>query len=90
MSGTTTESPVSTARSPLEVNGKTVSGGYDVNPRRGYICLEAEGTEIDFKNLIIKELPASNSPLAEVANDAVGFTSLFNGLDLTGWKTRTC
>lgn len=71
----------------LEVNGKKVSGGYDVNPRRGYICLEAEGTEIDFKNLIIKELPASNSPLAEVANDAVGFTSLFNGLDLKGWKT---
>ena len=72
----------------LEVNGKKVSGGYDVNPRRGYICLEAEGTEIDFKNIIIKELPASNSPLAEVANDAVGFTSLFNGLDLTGWNTQ--
>ena len=70
----------------LEVNGGQVSGGYDVNPRNGYICLEAEGSPADFRNLRIKELPSSNSPLAEVANDAVGFTTLFNGIDLDGWK----
>jgi hypothetical protein len=70
----------------LEVNGKKVSGGYDINPRKGYICLEAEGSPADFRDLIIKELPSSNSPLAEVANDAVGFRTLFNGLDLKGWK----
>jgi hypothetical protein len=70
----------------LAVNGEEVSGGYDVNPRKGYICLEAEGSKVDFRNLRIKELPPSNSPLAEVANDAAGFKTLFNGLDLTGWK----
>ncbi|MCH2141312.1 MAG: DUF1080 domain-containing protein, partial [Phycisphaerales bacterium] len=70
----------------LEVNGVEVSGGYDINPRKGFICLEAEGSPADFRNIRIKELPASNSPLAEVANDATGFTTLFNGLDLDGWK----
>ena len=73
-------------RITLAVNGKVVSGGYDVNPRVGYICLEAEGSPIDFRNLRIQELPASNSPLAEVANDAREFRSLFNGLDLQGWR----
>lgn len=73
-------------RITLAVNGKVVSGGYDVNPRVGYICLEAEGSPIDFRNLRIHELPSSNSPLAMVANDAVGFRSLFNGLDLEGWR----
>ena len=71
----------------LEVNGGKVSGGYDINPRKGYICLEAEGSPADFRNLLVKELPSSNSPLAEVANDAVGFTTLFNGLDLEGWRS---
>jgi hypothetical protein len=70
----------------LEVNGGKVSGGYDINPRKGYICLEAEGSPADFRDIIIRELPSSNSPLAEVANDAVGFTTLFNGLDLDGWS----
>ena len=73
-------------RITLAVNGKVVSGGYDVNPRKGFICLEAEGSPIDFKDLIIKELPPSNSSLAEVANDAEGYVTLFNGLDLSGWR----
>lgn len=70
----------------LEVNGEEVSGGYDINPRKGYICLEAEGSEVDFRNLRIKELPSSTPPPVGVANEAVGFKMLFNGLDLAGWK----
>ncbi|MDP7070742.1 MAG: DUF1080 domain-containing protein [Phycisphaerales bacterium] len=70
----------------LAVNGKVVSGGYDCNPRRGYICLEAEGSPIDFRNLRIQELPEAPSPFAADANDAAGFRPLFNGLDFTGWK----
>ncbi|MEE2908068.1 MAG: DUF1080 domain-containing protein [Planctomycetota bacterium] len=70
----------------LAVNGKVVSGGYDCNPRRGYICLEAEGSAIDFRNIIIKRLPVEASPWAESANEATGFRPLFNGLNLKGWK----
>ena len=37
----------------LEVNGKEVSGGTKCKPRKGYICLESEGSECHFKNLRI-------------------------------------
>ena len=57
----------------LEVNGKKVSGGFDCNPRRGYICLEAEGSPIDFRNLRIKELPTEAGPWADSSNMATGF-----------------
>lgn len=70
----------------LAVNGKVVSGGYDCNPRKGYICLESEGTPVDFRNLRIKELPEEPAPWAKDANDAEGFRPLFNGLDFAGWK----
>jgi hypothetical protein len=41
----------------LWVNGEEVSGGKDCDPRRGYLCLEAEGAPIDFRNLRIRVLP---------------------------------
>jgi hypothetical protein len=70
----------------LAVNGKVVTRGYDFNPRKGYICLESEGSEIHFRNIRIKELPGSNPPPEMVAKKAEGFRSLYNGLDLRGWK----
>lgn len=41
----------------LWVNGEEVSGGNGCEPRRGYLCLEAEGSPIEFKNIRIRELP---------------------------------
>ena len=41
----------------LWVNGEEVSGGNGCDPRVGYICLESEGSPIDFKNIRIRELP---------------------------------
>ncbi len=41
----------------LWVNGEEVSGGTSCNPAEGYLCLESEGSPIDFKNLRIRELP---------------------------------
>jgi len=70
----------------LAVNGKVVSGGSNCVPRKGYICLESEGSECHFRNLRIKELPSSNPPASEVAEEDQGFVSLYNGLDLRGWK----
>jgi len=41
----------------LWVNGEEVSGGNGAEPRTGYLCLEAEGSPIEFKNIRIRELP---------------------------------
>ena len=41
----------------LWVNGEEVSGGRDCNPSEGYLCLEAEGSPIHFRNIRIRELP---------------------------------
>jgi hypothetical protein len=70
----------------LAVNGKIVTRGYHLNPRKGYICLESEGSEVHFRNIRIHELPGSNPPVDVVAEIDRGFRSLYNGLDLRGWK----
>jgi hypothetical protein len=70
----------------LAVNGKVVTRGSDAKPKKGYICLESEGSEIHFRNIRIHELPGSNPSGDEVAKKDVGFRSLYNGLDLRGWK----
>jgi hypothetical protein len=57
------------------------------SPRKGYLALESEGAECHFKNIRIKELPSTNPKPEEVAQKDEGFQSLFNALDLTGWKT---
>ena len=41
----------------LWVNGEEVSGGNNCEPRTGYLCLESEGSPVEFKNLRIRELP---------------------------------
>jgi len=39
------------------VNGEEVSGGTNVRPAAGYLCLESEGAPIEFRQLRIRELP---------------------------------
>ena len=41
----------------LWVNGEEVSGGTDINPRTGFLCLESEGSPIEFRNLKIRIVP---------------------------------
>ncbi len=71
----------------LAVNGKEVSGGYDISPRKGYICLESEGGLVHWRNIRVKELPPSKTPLKpeQIAKLDEGFISLYNGVDFTGW-----
>ena len=61
----------------LAVNGKEVSGGYDITPRKGYIHLESEGGRVLYRNLRIKELPSA-ATLApdQIAQADEGFVSL--------------
>ncbi|MFN0195595.1 MAG: DUF1080 domain-containing protein [Planctomycetaceae bacterium] len=41
----------------LWVNGEEVSGGNNCTPNTGYMCLESEGSPVQFRNLRIRELP---------------------------------
>jgi hypothetical protein len=72
----------------LAVNGKVVSGVSKATPRKGYLALEAEGSECRFKNIKIKELPSSNPKTDEVAIEAGNWERLFNRKDLSGWKVE--
>lgn len=71
----------------LAVNGKVVTRGHDCRPRKGYICLESEGSEIQFRNLRIAELPPSVPALNadQTASADEGFRPIFGG-DFSGWK----
>ena len=72
----------------LEVNGAEVSGGSGATPRKGYLCLESEGSEVRFRNLRIAELPAAEPPLPpeQVAQLATGMKTLYDGVSLRGWR----
>ena len=73
----------------LHVNGKEVSGGEDCVWRKGYIGLESEGSPTEWRNLRIKELPASGATTEQSAPDAQGHRPLYNGADLRGWNCKT-
>jgi hypothetical protein len=72
----------------LEVNGAKVSGGQQASPRKGYICLESEGSEVHFRNLVIRELPPASPPLEPrlVARAAGALRPIYTGRDLSGWE----
>ncbi len=71
----------------LSVNGKEVSGGSDCNWRKGYIALESEGSRVEFRNIRIQELPSTDVPPDQSAPEETDWTSLYNGVDLRGWKS---
>jgi hypothetical protein len=41
----------------LWVNGEEVSGGTDIKPAWGYLCLESEGAPVQFRDLRVRLLP---------------------------------
>ncbi len=41
----------------MAINGKFVNGVSRASVRKGYLCLESEGSEIHFRNIRIMELP---------------------------------
>ena len=40
----------------LWVNGEEVSGGSGAQPRTGYLCLEAEGSPVEFRNIRVRDV----------------------------------
>ncbi|MBA2670075.1 MAG: DUF1080 domain-containing protein, partial [Gemmatimonadetes bacterium] len=74
----------------LAVNGSVVTRGQSASPRKGYICLESEGSPAEFRNIRIRELPAGKAlPVDDIAISAEGYRPLFNGVNLDGWVTNT-
>jgi hypothetical protein len=72
----------------LSVNGQEVSGGEQCNYRKGYLGLEAEGAPVEFRNIRIRELPASGATPEMTAPLDARWRNLFTGLDLRGWRTN--
>ncbi len=72
----------------LAVNGKVVSGGSQCHPRKGYICLESEGSPVHFRNLKIAEMPSTGAGVKDTALPQKGFVPLYTGIDLAGWRTE--
>jgi hypothetical protein len=70
----------------LAVNGRVVTRGVAASPRKGYLCLESEGSPAEFRNLRVKELTAREALAPEdIASSDEGFESLYSGVDLAGW-----
>lgn len=53
---------------------------------KGPIQLQTHGGEIRWRNIYIKEYSAEEANAVLAAHDAQGFSSLFNGKDLSGWQ----
>jgi hypothetical protein len=51
----------------LSVNGKFVNGISQSSQKKGYICLESEGAEIHFRNLMIVELASGITSAEQTA-----------------------
>ena len=54
----------------LSVNGKFVNGISKSQCKKGYICLESEGSPIEFRNIRIKQLPSTNPKPQDIAKPA--------------------
>ncbi|WP_437228401.1 3-keto-disaccharide hydrolase [Planctomicrobium sp. SH661] len=54
--------------------------------KSGQLQLQTHGSEIQWKNIYLREIPTeeANKTLKEKAGE--GFTSIFNGKDFTGWQ----
>ena len=53
----------------LSINGKFVNGVRNSSVKKGYLCLESEGSEIHFRNIKIMELPPGNATPEETATE---------------------
>ena len=73
----------------IRSGGQVVSGGSKCNPRKGYICLESEGSECHFRNVRIRELPSSNPPATVSVDWATGGGTATAGSDYSAASGTT-
>lgn len=72
----------------LEVNGKLVTKAKNCSQHKGYIALQSEHGEVQFRNLRIRELPGSKPPPEKIAQSDEGLRSIFDGVSFAGWRYR--
>ena len=68
--------------------GAKLANGFfpDPTPARGPIQLQTHGSEIRWKNVFVREIPAEEANRILAARDADGFVELVNSTDLAGWQ----
>ena len=85
------------ARTWVWLNGKLVVDAATMDnfwdrakplPATGPIHLQTHGGEIRWKNINVREVPAEEAN-ALLRGDDAGFTTIFNGKDLSGWAGAT-
>lgn len=72
----------------LVVDFATLENYYDRKtpiPAKGPIQLQTHGGEIRWRNIFIREIPATEANKILSSHGNAGFESKFNGKDLTGW-----
>lgn len=57
--------------------------------RSGPIQLQTHGSEIRWRNVFVREIPANEANEILAQHGDSGFVSIFNGKDLAGWKGPT-
>jgi hypothetical protein len=72
----------------LAVNGQVVTKASNCSQRKGFLGLQAEGSEIHFRNLRLKRLPDSKPLADQVAQADEGLRSIFDGVSFAGWQFR--
>ncbi len=72
----------------LKINNNLIYTVADAKPRKGYISLTSEGSKVEIKDIRIKKLLSSNPEPEFIATVDEGFTSLFDGLDLSAWELK--
>ena len=73
-------------RAAIECQWQGSDGWQGLFAAKGYLCLESEGSECHFRNIRICELPSTHPRPDEIADPAIGFVPLYNGVNLDGWK----
>lgn len=76
----------------LTVDGQILDNYYDRTKSvlaKGPIELQTHGSEIRFRNVYIREIPAAEANAALEKLTGEGFKSIFNGKDFDGWAGPT-
>lgn len=76
---------------PAAKKGEPLPNGWMKDPAypRGPIQLQTHGSEIRWRNVFIREIPASEANKELAARDESGFVEQINGTDLSNWQGAT-
>lgn len=68
--------------------GEKLPNGFmrDPVPLRGPIQLQTHGSEIRWRNVYVREIPAEEANRELASREAAGFVELINGKDLSNWQ----